>query len=109
MAQACRKLTSAVVELSLSPNQALLAAGLANGEVSIFSAQTLEQTALLRGHTHRTTTVDWAPTSDWLVSGSWDKTLRYWDLRYQHTSADELVAELEQAWSLDLERALKRD
>lgn len=107
--QQCLMLPSQVVEVSLSPSEELLAAGLASGDIRIFSAQDLEPLAILRGHTHRTASVDWSPDSTWLVSGSWDKTVRYWDLRLQYTPADALVAELEQAWSMDLEQALERN
>ncbi|MFT5583212.1 MAG: WD40 repeat protein/predicted Ser/Thr protein kinase [Cognaticolwellia sp.] len=108
-AQACVELTSSVVELVLSPNEELIAAGLASGDVRIYSAQDLQEIALLRGHTHRTSTLDWSPDSTWLVSGSWDKTVRYWDLRLQYTPADVLIQELESAWSMSLEQALERN
>lgn len=107
--QACAEQTSQVVEVSLSPNEELVAAGMASGDVRIFSAQDLSEIAVLRGHTHRTATVDWSPDSSWLISGSWDKTVRYWDLRLQYTPADELVEELETAWSMTLEQALERN
>lgn len=107
-ALACTELTSQVVDLALSPDEQLLAAGMASGDVRVFSAQTLEELAVLRGHTHRTVSVDWSSDSTWLVSGSWDMTVRYWDLRLQYTPAEELIEELESAWSMTLEQALDR-
>lgn len=108
-AQVCAEQSSSVVEIALSPNEELVAAGMASGDVRVFSAQTLEEMAVLRGHTHRTSSLDWSPDSTWLVSGSWDMTVRYWDLRLQYTPADELIDELEAAWSMTLEQALDRN
>lgn len=104
----CQEQHAPVLDVSLSPNEGLIAAALASGDVHIVAAEDLTELAILRGHTHRTVTVAWAPDSSWLVSGSWDKSVRYWDLKLQTFEADQLVHDLEQAWSMTLDQALSR-
>jgi WD40 repeat protein len=92
-----------VVDVAL--NGELLAVGTLAGDVLVVDDESLETLAVLRGHTSRVSSVEFGP--GWLVSASWDFSLRFWDLSILETDAETLVAEREEAWGMGLEEALQ--
>lgn len=106
--QACGALGSKSLVIDLSPDERLIAVGTTDGNVMLLDAETLQTRAELRAHTLRTPAVAWSPDGQWLVSGSWDRTLRFWSIKDLDRPAEALIAELEQAWSMGLDEALAR-
>ena len=93
------KLNLAASSLAFSPDGTILAAGtsaqyLGDGSwldaIILWDVATLEEIAVLEGHTNRVASVAFSPDGTVLVSGSWDRTIRVWDV-----ASKEAVAVLE--------------
>ncbi len=63
----------------LSPDSQLLAVGGSAG-IWIYDAHSLELRQQLPGHTGPVSAVAWSPDSQQLASGSWDQTVRIWQV-----------------------------
>ena len=94
-----------VVDLAVSPGDELVALGTLDGVIQVLDLATGAPVAVLEGHGERVSTLAWVGP-DRLLSGSWDGTVRVWDLSQRATSAAQLVAEVEAAWGLDVAEAL---
>ena len=105
---ACGEVGRLVLDVEVSPDRRWVVAGLLSGDVAVLDATTLEVVAVLRGHSDRVASVDWAPDGTWLVTASWDGTLRLWDAQVLNEGYAALIARIEPAWEMDLERALRR-
>ena len=65
----------------MSPNGQFIAAGSRhNGVVQIWDVATGALVERLRGHSGSVYSVAFTPDGNGLVSGSWDKTLKLWDV-----------------------------
>ncbi len=94
-----------VVDLALSPDDRLAAVGGLDGVVRVVELASGRTVAVLEGHQERVATLAWASDAR-LLSGSWDGTVRLWDLSHRDTPAAQLVAEVEAAWGLNVADAL---
>ena len=101
----CTPLGDDAVDVALS--HGLAAVATLTGDVWLLDADSGEILALLRGHQGRVSTVEFGPEAAWLLSGSWDGTVRRWDLSELRTPAEELVARAEARWGLSLQDALR--
>lgn len=86
----------------LSPDAQLLAVGGSAG-LWIYDAHTLELRQQLQGHTALVSALAWSPDSQQLASGSWDQTLRLWNVETgeqigEISHRDQIIA---LAWSPD--------
>ena len=90
--------------LDVAYDGAWLAVGTTGGDVLMF--RDLEPVAVLRGHTGRVASVELG--DGWLVSGSWDGTLRFWDLAVLRADPQTLVRDRERVWGLTLDEVLSR-
>ncbi|MCB9779564.1 MAG: protein kinase [Alphaproteobacteria bacterium] len=98
-----------VMEVALSDDGRLAAAGLLSGDVRLWSVDGDKELALLRGHTERAVTLDFSPDGQLLYSGSWDDSVRTWSLASLTADPRQLVQQVEAAWGIDLDRAVGVD
>lgn len=94
------------LDVGVSPKDRYLAVGCISGAVLVFRGSDLRLVASLPGHTGRVPSVAFDASGRWLVTGSWDGTVRVWDLSVLDRPADALVSQLEAAWGMGLPDAL---
>ncbi len=99
---------SAILDVATSPDGRLLAAGHVDGEITVWQLEDMTMLARLRGHASRVASVEFSSDGAWLVSGSWDGTLRQWAVRPMLADPVELGRELEAAWGMGVDAALRR-
>jgi len=97
-----------VTELAVSPDGSLLAVADTERRIWVFPRDGGEPLARMRGHDRRVTALAFDPAGRWLASGSWDDTVRFWDLSVLERSPDELRADVEAAWGLQADELLER-
>ncbi len=102
---ACVDVGDDVVDIALSADRVAVAT--LTGGVRLLDARTRATLAVLRGHTGRVSSVEFGPDGRWLVSASWDGTVRHWDLADLDTPAEDLVTRAAERWGLGLEDALR--
>lgn len=98
----CVEPGDAIYDLAL--DERFLAVGTLGGTIHLFDAADLSTRAILPGHSARVSTLELSP--GWLVSGSWDGSLRFWDLARLDAPGDDLLADRTAAWGLDTQQAL---
>ncbi|MFK7931830.1 MAG: WD40 repeat domain-containing serine/threonine protein kinase [Myxococcota bacterium] len=89
-----------------SPDGSLIAAGERSGLARIWRTSDGKELAVLSGHTERVQALVFSPDGRTLATGSWDETIRFWNIDRLNTPAEELLREVEQAWGLSLDQAL---
>ena len=104
----CHPVEGRVRDVALSPDDTLAAAASLSGVIHLIDLETGATRARLHGHTARGSAVEFHPTRPLLFSGSWDGTVRQWELSRLDQSPARLVRELESAWGMSLESALQR-
>ena len=97
--------TLQVTSLAFSPDGRTLAAGDLSGAIWIWDVPSGRLLADLRGHRSRISGLAFRDDRE-LVSASWDKSLRRWDLTPLRRSVPELRQDIA-AWGLDLEAVLE--
>jgi WD40 repeat protein len=95
-----------LLDVALSPNERWVALAGLDGVVTVYDVDAGKVVAVLDGHTERVAVVVWASDHQ-LFSGSWDGTVRVWDLSRQDRPAEDLLAELTATWDLDVAGALQ--
>lgn len=81
------KLESGVVsDLELSHDGKLMAVATDAGPIYVFETATGTKIAELVGHTDAVKKIAFHPSKEWLLSGSWDRTIRLWDVKAARTT-----------------------
>ena len=70
----------AVTALTLSPDNALLAAGDLQGDIHIWEMDTYQNLCTINGHTDGIFAIAFSPDGQYLVSGSSDTTIKLWQV-----------------------------
>lgn len=72
-----------VRQIAFSPNNDLFALqhDFSSGLIHVYDAKTFELVAELSGHASKTVALAFAPIGNQLVTGSDDKTIRFWDIK----------------------------
>ena len=94
------------VDLVWSADDRRLAIGDLAGAVWLFTRGASDPIAVLEGHTQMASTLAFAPDGRTLYTGSWDGTVRAWDLDVLSAAPDALLAEAERDWGLHRSQVL---
>jgi periodic tryptophan protein 2 len=82
--------------LAVDPSGEIVCAGsLDTFEVYVWSVQTGKLLDILKGHEGPISSLAFSPTDPWLLSGSWDHTVRVWDVFGRGSQVDILQGESE--------------
>ncbi len=95
---ACHPVEGDIMDVAYSGRH--VAAATLGGEIALLDARTGALVARFRGHTSRVSSVEFGPDGSWLMSASWDRTVRFWDLGLLDTPADALVSRARALWGL---------
>ena len=96
-----------VRDVALSPDGRFAAAGLVDGQTWVWSTGDGTLRAALRGHTDRVAGLEWGPQSEWLITGSWDRSARIWWLKQLNEAPDALAEAVAADWGIPLRREVQ--
>ncbi|BDD01343.1 hypothetical protein [Persicobacter psychrovividus] len=74
------EIKTAAITLAIDPIGERLACGSEHGVVYLYNLQAKKLTSEFRGHKSRVNNLNFSPKSKYLASGSFDRTVRIWDL-----------------------------
>jgi WD40 repeat protein len=94
------------VEIAASPDGRRAAVGRIDGVILLYDESDDEPVASLDGHRARVSTLAFTDDGAWLVSGSWDETVRTWYLGDLEAPPSELLERANRRWRRSLEDAL---
>jgi WD40 repeat protein len=95
-----------VLDLAVNAPGDLVAGGLADGRVVIWDTRTSDVLGLLIGHRERVSSVAFDDRGDQLLTGSWDDTVRTWDLGVLRAPAPRLIEQTQARWGATAAEAL---
>ena len=87
-----------VVDVAVSPDGGQVAAGLLDGEVWVWDRATRARIGVLLGHRERASGLRFSEDGQTLLTGSWDETLRLWDLSVLTAPVGALEAAVTRRW-----------
>ncbi len=94
-----------ITDVAISPDDRLIAAGDLGGRVMVFDRVSGRRLGVLRGHSERVAAVEFA-SEGLLVSGSWDDSVRLWDLSALRDDRLSLVENLRETWGVPISEVL---
>lgn len=98
---------SLILDLEFSPDGQLLALGLLDGTVQVWSLPERRLLISLRGHRERVSALRFDDDAAMLYTASWDGTVRQWDVQAMGAPVEELVARTSARWGLELSDLLE--
>lgn len=87
----------------------LVAAATVSGKALVWDRASGALLALLEGHTERVATVKFDATGQWLVTASWDRHVRLWDLKTLREAPGQRIVQAQADWGLGLDELLALD
>jgi WD40 repeat protein len=97
------------VDVAISPDDRWVAAGLIDGNIWLWELSTGQRVAKLIGHTERVSAIWFSGDGARLLSGSWDETIRLWDLTVLDTPIEALSHVVETRWGRSADRLFELD
>ena len=94
-------------DAAVSPDGRWVAVGARDGTARVYGAAEGTLHAVVRGHTEQVAAVAFGPDSRHLITGSWDDTVRLWDITVLDAHPTVLHEQVTAAWRLDLASSLR--
>ena len=88
-------------DLAFSPDGRLVAAGGLDGRARVWSVSDGALRLVLPGHVERIAALTFSADSERLVTGSWDHSVRLWDLSRLDWTAEALADEVLAVWGTE--------
>lgn len=94
------ELPKSVIEIEYAPNGKTFAVLHANKQIHLFNSENFNNDAILDDRGEGDISIAYSPDGNYLLAGSWDKTIKLWDLSknkiirryYGHTQATRCVS-----------------
>ncbi|BBE09758.1 hypothetical protein MCB1EB_1597 [Mycoavidus cysteinexigens] len=71
-----------------------------NDVIDLYDADTLEQVDIYSGHKDKVTSIAFSPNSDWIVSGSYDNTVKLWNVLGEQSLKQTYIGHQDAVWSV---------
>ena len=94
-------------DAAISPDGRWTAIAARDGTARVYDASDGRLRAVFRGHTEQVAAVSFGPHSRTLFTGGWDDIVRAWDVGLLDAEPEALLAEVADAWKLDLSTSLQ--
>lgn len=89
-----------ITDIAVSPDGSLVAATDTEQRAWVWRAADGQLIGRVRGHERRVSSVAFSPDGHWLATGSWDDTVRFWDMVRLQQPPGEIRRAIESEWGL---------